>query len=78
MPDMAKHIGHHTLAGKAASPWISTGSTLVRASMSRNCHCLARALPSTTGLTISRCDGFGVSERWTFWPSNSRSEEAPR
>ncbi len=39
----------------------------------RSCHCLARALPSTTGLTISRCDGLAVSDRCTLWPSNSRS-----
>ena len=33
-------------------------------SVSPRWSCLARALPSTTGLTASRCDGLGASERW--------------
>src|SRR6478735_1368404 len=40
--------------------------------------CLARTLPSTTGSTISRCDGFAVSDRWILLTSNSRLNEAPR
>ena len=40
--------------------------------------CEARALPSTTGSTASRCDGLGNSDRWTLLPSNSRSDEVPR
>ena len=40
--------------------------------------CLARTLPSTTGSTISRCDGLAVSDRWILLLSNSRSDEAPR
>ena len=40
--------------------------------------CLARTLPSTTGSTISRCDGLAVSDRCTLLPSNSRSDDAPR
>ena len=35
--------------------------------------CLARTLPSTTGSTISRCDGLAVSDRWIRLLSNSRS-----
>jgi len=41
----------------AASPWCG-----LRASR-RADTCLARALPSTTGLTISRCDGLAVSDQ---------------
>ena len=37
----------------------------------------ARALPITTGLTISRWDGLAVSDMWTLLPSNDRSDEAP-
>ena len=40
--------------------------------------CTARALPSTTGSTASRCDGLGSSDRWTLLPSNSRSDDVPR
>ena len=32
--------------------------------------CRARTLPTTTGLTASRCDGFGCSERWTVPPAD--------
>ena len=62
-----------------ASPGISSGMTMVRSSgVAPYWSCLARTLPSTTGLTISRCDGLAVSERCTLLPSNSRSDEAPR
>ena len=47
--------------------------------LSRRIACFARTLPSTTGLTASRCEGLGVSEMWSEWPSSStRSAEAPR
>ncbi|PWC78652.1 hypothetical protein TSH64_31485 [Azospirillum sp. TSH64] len=62
---------------KAASPWISTPITCSR-SRSRRCCCLARTLPSTTGLTHSRWDGLAVSDRWTMLPLKSRSDEVPR
>jgi hypothetical protein len=32
-------------------------------SLSPRTNCLARALPSTTGFTASRCDGFGISDK---------------
>ncbi len=55
---------------KAASPWSSSGSTLARSSSGtissrlrpKIWSCLARALPITTGLTISRCEGLAVSD----------------
>ena len=47
-------------------------------SLSFSWSCLARTLPSTTGSTISRCDGLAVSDRCTLLPSNSRSDDAPR
>jgi len=47
---------------KAASPWISTGRTFARCSVSFRTRCLARAIPSTTGFTASRWLGFGDSD----------------
>jgi hypothetical protein len=44
----------------------------------KDAACLARALPSTTGLTISRWLGLAVSDRCTELSSKVRSDEAPR
>eukprot|EP01139_Manchomonas_bermudensis_P010692 Amastigsp_a340901_14.p3 type:complete len:188 gc:universal Amastigsp_a340901_14:933-370(-) len=67
----------------AASPWRRIGITLRRALRSLSplaACCLARALPSTTGLTASRCEGLASSVMWMFLPVRSltRSYEAPR
>ena len=53
---------------------------MIRArSVSRFLVCLARTLPSTTGLTASRCEGLAVRLRCTVPPSgSSRSVEVPR
>src|SRR5262249_42800811 len=78
-PDRPKHSAMTPCPAKAASPEMSSGITIVRSSrVAPSWSCFARTLPSTTGLTISRCDGLAVSERCTRLPSNSRSEEAPR
>ena len=78
-PDRPKHSATTPWPAKAASPWISSGSTGVRSPALQPCwSCLARTLPSTTGSTISRCDGLAVSERCTLLPSKERSDEAPR
>ena len=72
-----KHSATTPWPAKAASPCISSGSTWPRPALGvsrRVKACLARALPSTTGLTISRWLGLAVSDRWTLLPSNSRSE----
>ena len=42
---------------KAASPWTRTDKTSKRWS-ALSVSCLARTMPSTTGSTASRCDGF--------------------
>src|ERR1700675_1512464 len=78
-PDRPKHSAMTPWPAKAASPEIKSGIAQVRSSgVAPSWSCLARVLPSTTGLTISRCDGLAVSERWTLLPSNSRSDDAPR
>mmetsp|Transcript_28912 Transcript_28912/g.55173 ORF Transcript_28912/g.55173 Transcript_28912/m.55173 type:complete len:228 (+) Transcript_28912:1594-2277(+) len=76
-PDRAKHSATTPWPAKAASPCNRIGITEVRASSLR-WSCLARTLPRTTGFTASRCDGFAVRLRWTVFPLNSRSEDAPR
>ena len=51
----------------------------VARSVSPSRVCLARTLPTTTGLTASRCDGLAVRLRWTMRPPGiSRSVEVPR
>src|SRR5215212_11511671 len=55
-----------------------SGMTWVRSTTSACWSCLARTLPSTTGSTISRCEGLAVSDRWTLLSSKLRSEDAPR
>ena len=40
--------------------------------------CRARTLPTTTGSTASRCEGFGCSERCTGRPATSMSVLVPR
>ncbi len=78
-PERPRHSATTPWPAKAASPCSSSGITARRSSGVQPCwSCLARTLPSTTGSTISRCDGLGVSDRWTLLPSNSRSEDAPR
>jgi hypothetical protein len=85
-PDRPRIRRHTPWPANAASPCSSSGSTLTRSRVSGGTmspsrpiwSCLARALPSTTGSTISRCDGLAVSDRCTLLPSNSRSDEAPR
>ena len=75
----AEALGDHALAGKRRiAMQQACGMTCGPRSMSLNWSCLARTLPSTTGSTISKCDGFAVSERCTLLPSNERSDEAPR
>ena len=76
-PDKPKHSATTPWPAKAASPCNSTGITEVRL-LSFNCSCLALALPITTGFTASKWLGFAVKERWTLFPSNSRSDDAPR
>ena len=51
----------------AASPWIRIGSTWSPRVSPRRCW-RARTEPSTTGLTISRCDGLNASVRCTGPP----------
>ena len=52
---------------KAASPWISSGSTENGCSSLLR-SCMARVTPSTTGLTASRCDGLAASLIGTLLP----------
>src|SRR5215467_362075 len=78
-PERPKHSAMTPWPANEASPDISSGMAQVRSSgVAPSWSCLARVLPSTTGLTISRCDGLAVSERWTRLLSNSRSDDAPR
>ena len=78
-PDRPRHSATTPWPAKAASPWMSSGTTRVRSTVGlARWSCLARTLPSTTGSTISRWDGLAVSERWTLLPSKARSDEAPR
>ena len=61
----------------AASPCIRIPNTL-SVVLSFNKVCLALTLPTTTGSTASRCDGFGVKDKCIFLPSNSLSLDTPK
>ena len=52
--------------------------TLRRALVSPAMSCRARTLPTTTGSTASKCDGFGWSEMCTSCPATSTSVLVPR
>ena len=60
----------------AASPWISTGRTCSPRSSPRRSW-RARTEPSTTGSTISRCDGLNASARCTGAARRRTSAEKP-
>ncbi len=60
---------------KAASPWIWIGSTGKVVPPWSRMSCLARAMPSTTGSTASRWEGFAASE--TLMVSPSRPVKVP-
>ena len=73
----AEAFRNHALPGESRIAMNQQRQTLVRFSSLR-WSCFARALPRTTGSTISRCDGLAVSDRCTLFSSNSRSEDEPR
>ena len=52
----------------AASPWISTGTTL-NVFWCRRIDVAWRAADPTTGSTASRCDGLAVKVRWMLLPA---------
>ncbi len=60
---------------KAASPWIWIGSTGKVVPPKSRMSCLARAMPSTTGSTVSRWDGLAASD--TLMVSPSRPVKVP-
>ena len=74
----AETLGDHALARESRVAMDQQRQHLHPLEKSLSWSCLARTLPSTTGSTISRCDGLAVSDRCTLLPSNSRSDEAPR
>ncbi len=63
----------------AASPWMSTGSTVKPGSPLSMTSCLARTTPSSTGSTASRWLGLATSEVLIWPPSGARKvPSAPR
>ncbi len=64
---------------KAASPCSSTGRTVKSVPPLPMTSCLAREMPSTTGSTVSRCEGLAASETWICSPSRPvKVPSAPR
>mmetsp|Transcript_15222 Transcript_15222/g.45668 ORF Transcript_15222/g.45668 Transcript_15222/m.45668 type:complete len:207 (-) Transcript_15222:170-790(-) len=66
---------------KAASPWMSTGMqrlTRARLSWFASLSCFARVMPSTTGSTASRCEGFGARVSSTSLPRTFTRLRVPR
>ncbi|RPK91261.1 hypothetical protein EES46_11050 [Streptomyces sp. ADI98-10] len=64
---------------KAASPWSATGRTVKSVPPLLMMSCLARAMPSRTGSTASRCEGLAASETLICSPSRPvKVPSAPR
>ena len=77
---MFKVSGTTPWPANAASPWIRTGTTgnsLLEIVFRRSSF--ARTIPSRTGLTASKCDGFAARETLTLLPSRlSNTPSVPR
>ena len=69
-------LGHHALAGEGGVAVDEQRQHAEAARRSGNWSCLARTIPSTTGSTASRCDGFEANVTGSAWPGAAHEHAA--